>query len=209
MSVAPKRLLLLAALALPALAAADTATEALRARDAEIRAALPPEGAELTPEARARLEAIVKRTVDLRGMLQAAVGPEWKKATEAQRKRLVGAFEKAFSQISGNQLDRYRSTEVAYGAEVEAADGVVHVPTKVDVLGESTEVAYAMQRQKDAWRIVDVIVEGSSTVEAYQASFAKTIGTEGLEGLIRRLEKRGAPRRAAGTTPAAARPATK
>jgi len=184
-------IVLAVALLLPALARAESATEALKARDAEIRAALPPKGQEITPEVRARLEDIVRKTVDVHGMVQAAMAESWGKATDAQRKRVQAAFEKRFSRLSGDQLDRYRSSAIAYGTEVDSGGGAVRVPTQVDVMGEPTEIAYAMRRQKDGWRIEDVLVDGSSTVADYRASFAKTIAKDGIDGLIRRLESAG------------------
>jgi phospholipid transport system substrate-binding protein len=173
---------------LVALAAQGGATEAVKARDQEIRAALPERG-EPSPEARKKIEAIVTKTVDLPGMLQSALGARWKELTEAQRKRLVGAFEHRFRQLSGKELDSYRSTKIEYLPEAEAPGGAVKVPTRVVVQGEPTEIAYAMREEKGGWRIVDVIVDGVSTVENYRSSFNRVIAKEGVDGLIKRLEK--------------------
>ncbi len=130
------------------------ATEALKERDAEIRAALPPRG-EPAPEVRKKVETTITRTVDLEGMLQAALGPRWREITEKQRRRLVAAFERRFRDLSGRELDTYRST----------------------------------QREKAGWRIVDIAVDGVSTVQNYRSSFNRVIQKEGVEGLINRLEK--------------------
>ena len=59
---------LLLSLLLAATAQAETATEALKARDAEIRAALPPQGTEPTAATRQKMESIVTKAVDLEGM---------------------------------------------------------------------------------------------------------------------------------------------
>ena len=56
--------ILLLTLAL-AVATASTATQALKARDAEVRATVPAKGAELTPATRTKLENILTRAVDL------------------------------------------------------------------------------------------------------------------------------------------------
>jgi phospholipid transport system substrate-binding protein len=182
--------LVVAALAFAAPAAAEgQATAALKQRDAEIRAALPPPGGEVTPEVRKELEAIVTRAVDLRAMAEAALGARWKGMKEAQRRRLVGAFENRFRQLSGGELDQYRSVEVKYGDEAPAAGGAVKVPTSVVVKGEPTEIAYTLRQAQQGWRIVDIAVDGVSTVENYRASFARIIQKEGVEGLIQRLEK--------------------
>ncbi len=163
------------------------ATEALKERDAEIRAALPPHG-EPSPEVRKKVETTITRTVDLEGMLQAALGPRWREITEKQRRRLVAAFERRFRDLSGRELDTYRSTQIEYLPEREG-EGAVTVPTKVVVQGEPTEIAYAMRREKAGWRIVDIAVDGVSTVQNYRSSFNRVIQKEGVEGLINRLEK--------------------
>jgi phospholipid transport system substrate-binding protein len=171
-----------------ALAAQVGASEALKERDAEVRAALPKSG-EPSPSARKSIEAIVTKTVDLEAMLQAALGARWKELSERQRKRLVAAFETRFRQLSGRELDAYRSTEIEYLPEKDGEGGVVHVPTKVTVKGEPTEIAYTMRLAKGRWRIVDISVDGVSTVQNYRSSFNRVIQKEGVEGLIRRLEK--------------------
>jgi phospholipid transport system substrate-binding protein len=173
-----------------ALGAADGATEALRARDAEIRAALPPPGAEVTPAARHRIEAIVTKAVDVRAMVQASMGKRWAEISESQRRRLVTAFESRFRKTSGSELDTYRSTQIEYRPEV-GAEGAVKVPTRLVVKGEPTEITYTMRRDREGWRIIDIVVDGVSTVENYRSSFARIISKEGVEGLIKRLERGG------------------
>jgi len=185
-----------------ALAAQGGATDALKERDAEIRAALPERG-EPTPEARKKIESIITRTVDLEGMLQQALGARWKETAPKQRQRLVAAFEKRFRNLSGKELDSYRSTQVEYLPEKEEG-GAVTVPTKVVVQGEPTEIAYAMKQEKGGWRIVDIVVDGVSTVQNYRSSFNRVIQKEGVEGLIKRLEKG-----AVGKTPTASGGAAK
>lgn len=174
------------------LAGGESPTETLKRRDAEIRAVLPPEGQELKAEARSRLERILTRAIDLRSMAESALGARWKQMTEKQRKRLLAAFERRFQQVGSSELDGYRSTQIQYKAEEKVDDEVVKVPTQVDVKGEPTEIAYAMRRGKEGWRIVDIVVDGVSTVENYRASFAKVIAKEGVEGLIGRLSRGGA-----------------
>lgn len=176
-----------------ALGAAGGATESLRARDAEIRAALPPQGAQVTPEARRRIEGIVTKAVDVRAMVQASLGSRWAQLSESQRRRLVTAFQNRFRRTSGSELDSYRSTQIDYKPEVDSGDGTVQVPTRLVVKGEPTDIAYTMKREKDGWHIIDIVVDGVSTVENYRSSFARIISKEGVEGLIKRLERGGSP----------------
>lgn len=173
---------------LAALAAEGTPTDAIRERDSEIRAALPPEGKELTEAARKRIEGIVSRIVDTRAMMEAAMGQRWAKLTPKQKKRLLEAFERRFRVAGGAQLETYRETRIAFLPEKREGE-VVQVPTRLEVKGERTDVTYAMRQENGAWRIVDIVVDDVSTVENYRASFARIISREGVEALIERLDR--------------------
>jgi phospholipid transport system substrate-binding protein len=178
-----------AAILVLALAAGSGASDALRARADEIRAALPPPGTEMTPAQRQKVEGLVIKTIDLRTMLQTALGPRWGELTEKQKKRMQEAFEKRFRATTTGDLDPYRSTQIQYQTEVDAGDGLFNVPTRVVVKGEPTDITYAMKKGKDGWRIVDIIIDGVSTVANYRNSFNRIIAKEGVESLIARLER--------------------
>jgi phospholipid transport system substrate-binding protein len=177
-------------LLLAATAQAETATEALKARDAEIRAALPPEGTEPTPETRKKLENIVTKAVDLDGMAKSALGKTWAETPPAKQKKFLEAFKGRFRKATGEQLDQYRSTSIKYFPERKEDDDTI-VPTEVVVKGEPTRVDYRMRQEKGAWRIVDIIVDDVSTVENYRSSFNRIIKKEGMDGLIARLNGTG------------------
>ena len=173
-----------------ALAASEpSATEALKARDAEVRAVLPPKGAEVTPAIRQKLESILTRTVDLEGVARSALGKNWEDATAAQRKKFLEAFKQRFRKATADQFtDDYRATEVKYFPEVADA-GAVKVPTEVTIKGEPTHIDYVMRRTGADWRIVDIVIDDVSTVENYRSSFGRIIKKEGMDGLINRLNK--------------------
>lgn len=173
-------------LLLAATAQAETATEALRARDAEIRAALPKQGTEPTPATRQKLENIVTKAVDLEGMAQAALGKTWNETPPAKRKKFLDAFVGRFRKATGEQLDQYRSTSIKYFPEKTEGEDTI-VPSEVTVKGEPTRIDYRMHQEKGAWRIIDIVVDDVSTVENYRSSFNRIVKKEGMDGLIARL----------------------
>ncbi|MGO8971119.1 MAG: phospholipid-binding protein MlaC [Myxococcaceae bacterium] len=179
--------ILLAVLALGA--AESTATEALKARDAEVRAVLPAKGTELTAATRQKLENILTRAVDLEGVARSALGKNWDEATVSQRKRFLDAFKQRFRKATADQFtEDYRSSEVKYLPEV-AEEGGVKVPTDVTIKGEPTRIEYVMRREGADWRIVDIVIDDVSTVDNYRSSFGRIIKKEGMDGLINRLNK--------------------
>jgi len=178
-------------LLLAATAQAETATEALKARDAEIRAALPPQGTEPSPAARQKLENIVTKAVDLDGMAKSALGKTWVETPPAKQKKFLEAFKSRFRKATGEQLDQYRSTQIKYFPEKKEDDDNTIVPTEVVVKGEPTHIDYRMRQQGGSWRIVDIVVDDVSTVENYRSSFNRIIKKEGMDGLIARLNGTG------------------
>jgi len=170
-------------------AARPTPTEVLKARDAEIRAHLPKPGEELTPQQRAKLEDILTRAVDLEAMAKAALGKHWDEQPPAKRKQFLKAFINRFKRVSGDQIQSYRESQTKFGPE-EKLDGLVKVPTELTIKGEPTEVVYVMKPEGNTWRIVDIVIDGVSTVENYRSSFSKIIAQEGFDALIARLSKK-------------------
>ncbi|HZW87693.1 MAG TPA: ABC transporter substrate-binding protein [Myxococcaceae bacterium] len=181
---------LVLSLLLAAAAQAETATEALKARDAEIRAALPPQGTEPSPATRKQLENIVTKAVDLDGMAKSALGKTWSETPPAKQKKFLEAFKGRFRKATSEQLDQYRSTTIKYFPEKKEEDDTI-VPTEVVVKGEPTHIDYRMRQQSGTWHIEDIVVDDVSTVENYRSSFNRIIKKEGMDGLIARLNGTG------------------
>jgi len=184
---------------LPALAAPSAAkahatlgpTETLKARDAEIRAVLPPSGQAPSPEINQKIEDAVLKAVDIEGMAKDALGKNWATQPSRKRKKFIEAFRGRFKQATGQQLDLYRSAQTKYVSEEKVGDDV-KVTTELTVKGEPTRVGYVMRKEKTVWRIVDIIVDGVSTIDNYRSTFNKVIAKEGFDGLISRLSNAGA-----------------
>ncbi len=172
-------------------ATAGTATETLKARDAEIRKALPPADHVMTAAEKSRIEELLTQAVDLPAMAQASLGKRWEKVAEGDRKKYVKAFSARFKKASEGEIDFYRSAEITYGAETPAEDGSgdVNVPTTLTLKDEPTPIVYTLRKVGAGHRIVDLSVDGVSTVENYRASFGKIFDKEGIDGLVARLQK--------------------
>lgn len=170
-----------------ALAAAGSATEALRERDVEIRAAFPPRGETISEAERRRVEAIVARIVDTGQMLESALGPRWAALTEEERQRLLVAFERRFRTLGAAELESLREAKIEYLPE-RIEGPLVIVPTRVRSRDRTDNVSYAMRETASGWRIVDMVVDDVSMVGNYRTSFMRVIRRDGVDALIRRLE---------------------
>jgi phospholipid transport system substrate-binding protein len=166
----------------------ESATDALKVRDAQIRKALPPSDAQPTAAEKAKLEDVITRIVDFQGMAIASLGRRYEGLTDAQRRKYQKAFAARFRHASESQIDYYRTTTITYGPEEPNGDDV-NVPTTLTSKGEPTPVVYTMRKEASGWKMVDLTIDGVSTVDNYRSSFAKVMEKEGIEGLIRRLER--------------------
>ncbi len=170
------------------LAAQTTATETLKARDVEIRKALPPADHTLTSGEKSKLENLLTRAVDMPAMARDALGKRWDKVSESERKRYVKAFSERFKKASEGEIDFYRNTEIAYSSEIPSGDDI-QVPTTLTLKGEPTPVVYTLRKEGPAFKIVDLSVDGVSTVENYRSSFGRIFDKDGIAGLIAKLQQ--------------------
>lgn len=169
-------------------------TDTLKARDAEIRAVLPPAGQQPSDAAKQKIENAVLSAVDIEGMAKDALGKNWVKEPGRKRNDFISAFRNRFKKATSQQLDLYRSAQTQYVGEQKVGDDV-KVATQLVVKGEPTEVDYLMRKESKGWRIVDIVVDGVSTVQNYRSTFNKVIAKEGFDGLISRLKSAGGEER--------------
>ncbi len=167
-----------------------SATDVLKARDAEVRALLPKAGEELSPSRREQIENVLIRTVDLEAMAKAALGKNWDQQPPAKRKKFMQAFVSRFKRLTGDQIAAYRESKTEFLPEEKDGGDRIIVPTVLVVKGEPTHVDYLMQPTRDGWKIVDIIIDEVSTVENYRGSFSKVIAREGFDALIAKLSKK-------------------
>jgi phospholipid transport system substrate-binding protein len=126
-------------------------------------------------------------------MTARAVGRHWSSASEAQRARLMKAFEALLTRTYAGALGR------AAGATFKLKSTLAVDPSTAQVRSEirspdapdPIELDYRLSLEDGEWKITDVSVMGIWLVEVYQGQFAQAIESSGIDGLIRSLEAKG------------------
>ena len=138
------------------------------------------------------LEPRIVNSFDFRLMVAIASGRHWRKADTGQRDRLT----KAFTRFS---IGTYASRFSSFSGESFAIAGVengprrtVLVKTKLIRSNDSpVAITYVMKKSPAAWRIVDVIVDGSiSELAVLRSEYASTLKRGGPDALIGALNKK-------------------
>lgn len=126
---------------------------------------------------------------DFQRMTSIAVARNWPLASAEQRAALVTQFRTLLVRTYSHALENYRSQEIIY-RPLRAADGETEVLVRSFVRrpgAEALSIDYEMADGATGWKVYDVKVAGVSLVVTYRESFAATVRTDGIDGLIKLL----------------------
>lgn len=162
---------------------AEALAEAVAARHSELKAD------------RRQLYALVEELLvppfDLAISCRLILHQHWETATPEQRQRFVAAFYGFLLASYGQALLEFRhdTVKVLPGQSPPVGASTLVRTTMTLTGGASYSVEYYLRHDGEGWKIVDVLVEGTSYVRAYRTNFALEIRADGLEALIARLER--------------------
>lgn len=137
------------------------------------------------------LESIVSEKFDFATIARLVLAKNYKRFDEDQRRDFEANFKQYLSRFYGSRLVDYADENVEVkGARLEKR-GDVTVMTKIiggDVDG--IEMNYRVRNRNDAWKVIDVTIEGVSTVSNFRAQFREIISQGGPEELLKTLRNK-------------------
>jgi phospholipid transport system substrate-binding protein len=142
-------------------------------------------------ERRSEIEQIAYARFDFDTMGKLVLARNWKKFDDGQRDAFIGEFKRHLSRSYGTRIARYEQEEVEIAGEREEKRGDVTVLTIIrGGQFEGATVNYRMRNREDAWRVIDVVIEGVSLVSNFRSQFKDIVSKEGPDGLIAQLKQR-------------------
>ena len=139
----------------------------------------------------ALVDAKVMPNVNFEVMTRSAVGPQWRSATPEQRSKLQVEFKSLLVRVYAGALTQIKDQTVEITKTVPVPGGSqVVVQSEVRGKGEPIKLDYRLDKQAEAWKIIDVNVGGIWLVQSYRTQFAAEITKGGLDGLINTLAER-------------------
>ena len=161
----------------------------LKERDFQIKSLIGEKGTKLTDEQRAELKEIINNVIDYTYMARASLQETYEEITAEQRDEFTNLFASMIRDNSLANTDIYRA-DVTYDEFTVNENGTLYAATTAELENVRTTVGYLLAFRNDEWHILDMSVDGVSTVESYQRQFQSILRKRGFEPLLNSLRKR-------------------
>ncbi|MGH8504013.1 MAG: MlaC/ttg2D family ABC transporter substrate-binding protein [Gammaproteobacteria bacterium] len=150
---------------------------------------------EKDPEARKRLiDQIILPVIDFQAFSQLVLATDWRTATPEQRARFMEAFKGMLARTYTRSLSDYAGTRVNVlptRGEQREDYRTVHTEIRTNQGQAPLRVDYSFRFTDGQWKAYDLTIDGLSLVKNFRSSFRNEINRNGLDALIKRLERGG------------------
>ena len=139
------------------------------------------------PARRTAVRQAANRLFDFEETAKRALGPHWQQRTPAEHEEFVRLFSDLLEAAYVGKIDLYQGEKITYVGETMDDDQATVKTRIVTKQGNEVPVDYRLSREKDGWRVYDVIIEGVSLVANYRTQFNKVIQTSSYDDLVKRM----------------------
>lgn len=138
------------------------------------------------------IEEKVLPNFDFTRMTRLALGSNWNKATDAQRKELATQFKTLLVRTYSNSLSKYKDHKIEVeNAKISGEEAVVKSMI-IQPNGKSIPVDYHLEKADNSWKVYDIVIENLSLVTNYRNQFNSLVRNNGIDGLIQSLKDKNA-----------------
>ena len=137
-----------------------------------------------------QLAPVIDRVFDLPGILRVSVGPQWSGIDPVQKDTLLKAFRNFTIASYVANFDSYDGQKfvIAPTLRTIGADEVVST-TLLPTEGDKVRIDYVMRQEGDAWKVTDVLLDGTiSRVAVQRSDFRSLLNHGGVAALIVSLQ---------------------
>lgn len=176
-------------LLLPLSVSAGEPTVVLKGTIDQVLAVLADDGKDVDTK-RGDIRAVINQRFDYRAMAQRTLATNWRKATDEQQQKFTGLYAQLMQDTYLVLVEEYNNQVVEYGEEKIKKEKYAQVNTEILDAGKRIPVNYKLRRKDDDWLVYDVIIENVSMINNYRSSYQQIVKTDGMDGLIARLEEK-------------------
>lgn len=142
-----------------------------------------------------KLEGMVISVFDMTEMSKRALGANYNKFSDAQKKEFEELFVEMLEDIYlGNIVTAYKDQKVTYGKTVVLKDNeAVEIQTEIVFSdGKKTPIFYRLSNKTGQWLAYDVIIEGISFIKNYRDQFKDILSRSTPEELLNQMRQKNA-----------------
>ena len=176
------------ALSAPAMAGDDSAQGFMKDRQTELSTLV---RSKTSAENTKKIETTFDAILDYDALAQGSLEGQWNERTDAERREFQDTLKKLVQRAYRKNLDRTANYDVQFEGETKAADNTIVRTTaksRTNAREEPISIDYVVHRTGSAWRIQDIVTEGSSLVKNYRQQFTRIIKKDGFGELLRRMK---------------------
>lgn len=145
------------------------------------------------PEKRAKISAIADANFDFETMGRLTLAKNWARFSPAQQADFLTSFRTFLGHAYGKKFDQYQNESVKILGQRGEARGDVTVQTHLlRNGGENIAIDYRLRAHGNAWRIIDVTIEGVSLVSSYRSQFQEILENGSPDELLRQIHEKNA-----------------
>jgi phospholipid transport system substrate-binding protein len=141
----------------------------------------------------AKISELVESTIlplfNFRHMTRLAVARNWRLASPEQQNAIIAEFRTLLVRTYSTALANYRDQAIEY-RPLRMTPGETEVTVKSTVKQPGAErmtLDYDMEKTTAGWKVYDIKIGGISLITTYRSTFAQTIRSGGVDGLIQSL----------------------
>ncbi len=140
-------------------------------------------------ERRRTLETIIGERFNYTEMGKRALGAQWAKLQDRERKEFVDLFQRLLSSSYADKIEGYTGEQVSYLSE-RKEDNYAEVRTKVSSGKAEIPLDYRLISNSDDWRVYDIVIDGVSLVKNYRGQFEKILRESSYSDLVDKLRQK-------------------
>ena len=144
-----------------------------------------------TPATQTKIESVFDEMLDYDALAEASLGAHWAGLSVAEREDFQGVLKQLVRNSYRKNLKKTLSYEVTFSGQTSAKEAVLVksvARNRTVKREEPVKVDYVLHQVKGAWRVKDIVTEGSSLVQNYRQQFNRIIKKNSFAELIRRMK---------------------
>lgn len=138
-----------------------------------------------------QLAPAVKRTLDISGIAQIALGQYWSKLDAKQRSQWVDTFTRLSIATYAARFNGYSGEQFTAPTVRPLQGGYVLVQSKlVQAGGDTVSFGYQMRQVNGQWQAVNIVANGVSDLALKRAQYVSVIKNSGFDELVRKVKQK-------------------